>query len=433
MIENGLEYSYITTGETFVFLRILAEDPTTLYYHVTVPVDEIADEELAAEGRTAVAQVVVLSLLALHSQPRGHHWRQKAKAQLSQHPSDNYETIVLRTPIVERQLGRQKVKNSPLYKAGRKGSVESKYNIRSWGGKGNPRGPPDGGSGNIGSSSSSANVQNRLGSLSMGKNTGSHNEPRGSDRSNRQRQYCTQKCLLGITRGLPLDRNCPNASLHPQLLGRHSINIWEFMPLIQKQLAECVDYECEPLGLQGARGALFKIALVSHGYVFVGKGTVPNFVPDLLHEGCMYERLEALQGTAIPVCLGNIYLDELYYLDLGVRISHMLLLSWAGTSIANDGVTKDGLQSETQRTVNEVRQAGIDQCDVRSPNLLWNEETQRVMLIDFERAVEIPQRPAMEEASPNKRRNPFDRLTSKTKRHAKTEGKDFTPLTSLSP
>jgi hypothetical protein len=28
------------TGETFVFLRIKEEDPTTLYYHVTVPMEE---------------------------------------------------------------------------------------------------------------------------------------------------------------------------------------------------------------------------------------------------------------------------------------------------------------------------------------------------------------------------------------------------------
>jgi hypothetical protein len=33
MIQCGLEYSYITTGEAFVFLRIKEEDPTTLYYH----------------------------------------------------------------------------------------------------------------------------------------------------------------------------------------------------------------------------------------------------------------------------------------------------------------------------------------------------------------------------------------------------------------
>jgi hypothetical protein len=54
----------------------------------------------------------------------------------------------------------------------------------------------------------------------------------------------------------------------------------------------CEEHCCEPLGKQGARGALFKITLASHGYTFVGKGTVEAFVPDLRHEGQVYERLE---------------------------------------------------------------------------------------------------------------------------------------------
>jgi hypothetical protein len=41
MIQCGLEYSYITTGEAFVFLPIKEEDPTILYYQVTVPREEV--------------------------------------------------------------------------------------------------------------------------------------------------------------------------------------------------------------------------------------------------------------------------------------------------------------------------------------------------------------------------------------------------------
>ena len=65
------------------------------------------------------------------------------------------------------------------------------------------------------------------------------------------------------------------------------------------------------------------------------------------------------------------------------------------------------LQKRIQQTVADVRQAGIDQMDVRSPNLLWNREAQRVMLIDFERAAVIkfgPKERAMQEVSPNKKR-----------------------------
>ena len=72
MIENGLEYSYITTGEAFVFLRIDWDDPTTLLYHVAVPSDEVAADNAGGDAfafhRTAVSQVLGLCLLASRSE-----------------------------------------------------------------------------------------------------------------------------------------------------------------------------------------------------------------------------------------------------------------------------------------------------------------------------------------------------------------------------
>ena len=59
-------------------------------------------------------------------------------------------------------------------------------------------------------------------------------------------------------------------------------------------------------------------------------------MPDLRHEGKVYRQLEDLQGTAIPVCLGDIDLVEWYYLDVGVRILHMLLMSWGGNLAEQD-------------------------------------------------------------------------------------------------
>jgi hypothetical protein len=67
--------------------------------------------------------------------------------------------------------------------------------------------------------------------------------------------------------------------------------------------------------------------LAEWGYTLVGKGTVEAFMPDLRHEGQIYQRLDAIQGECIPVYLGNIDLLKVYYLDIGVRIQHMLKLS----------------------------------------------------------------------------------------------------------
>ncbi|MCJ1267059.1 hypothetical protein MMC22_006944 [Lobaria immixta] len=381
MIENGLKYSYITTGEAFVFLHIKKKDPTTLYYHLTVPTEDAVDD---AEGflysQTAISQVVTLCLLAFQSKQRDQQWRQDAKKQLKQWKID-YEAILLQIPETERKLT-----PSVAYKGGRKPIIKRSPIITRNSGRCKPgdldkssdddRDDPD---------TPSGPGRKILGDQKgKGKMRGRNRIARGKPSSdgNRQRQYCTQTCLLGIAQKSSLDQKCPNVSLHRTHGRQHAIDLQEFLILVRDQLAENLDRDCEPLGLQGARGALFKITLTSYGYVFVGKGTVQAFVPDLMHEGRVYQQLKDLQGTAVPVCLGNIDLVDCYYLDVGVRILHMLLMSWGGQMVSG---TVD--QEEVQQTLREVRAAGIDQGDVRTVNLLWNKEKKRAMLIDFERAV----------------------------------------------
>jgi hypothetical protein len=122
--------------------------------------------------------------------------------------------------------------------------------------------------------------------------------------------------------------NSPNMSLHRRNDSHHQIGLEIFTELVQAKLKNNWDNDCKPLGLQGARGALFKLALPSHGYTFVGKGTVKHYIPALLHDGRVYDRLKDVQGTAVPVYLGNIDLLPGYHLDLDVDIKHFLLLSY---------------------------------------------------------------------------------------------------------
>ena len=112
-------------------------------------------------------------------------------------------------------------------------------------------------------------------------------------------------------------------------------------------------------------------------------------MPDLLHEGKIYRLMSKLQGIAVPVYLGNVNLTEWYYLDAGVRILHMLLMSWGGNFAHENSSVKNSseLRKEIKRTTAEMEAQGIHQMDIRPPNLFWNQEAQRVMLIDFERAV----------------------------------------------
>jgi hypothetical protein len=101
--------------------------------------------------------------------------------------------------------------------------------------------------------------------------------------------------------------------------------------LMLYQLAQDPDNGCEPLGKQGTRSALFKLTLESYGYTFVAKGTVTAFKADLKHEGLVYRHLSEVQGNLIPVYLGNISLLCPYFLDVRVRVVHMLL--WRGSVV----------------------------------------------------------------------------------------------------
>ena len=59
---------------------------------------------------------------------------------------------------------------------------------------------------------------------------------------------------------------------------------------------------------------------------------------------------------------------------------------------------------ETTRAVTKLLHYGVEHHDVRPPNVLWNSEGGKVMLVDFERSEILKQAPALQEISPNKRR-----------------------------
>ena len=129
-----------------------------------------------------------------------------------------------------------------------------------------------------------------------------------------------------------------------------------------------LDYNCKDLKKQGYRGSLFKITLVSHGYTFVGKATRDVYVPNLQHEGRIYDRLKSIQGKIIPVYLGNIDLDPPWR-DLHVRLIHMLLMSWGGEK-ANKVKRVGNLNMEIKRFENVIEQLGVRHNDIIPDNIL---------------------------------------------------------------
>ncbi|MCJ1240912.1 hypothetical protein MMC14_008916 [Varicellaria rhodocarpa] len=416
MIDFGLEYSYITTGEAFVFLRIRWEDPVTLYYHLFIPGEDAEEKTQTSLAQTAISQVISMCIMASKSIQYSHTQRKDAKTNLQKYRID-YEAILREIPESER-----KQTPSVAYK-GRKNQnpKRSPYLTRQ-----RTRGGADRNQSDSSDEGGSPNTPSKTrGSSSRGKrvlkSTGGQSSSRGNDKGRQQtegrsgpRSYCTQACLLGLAHRRKVDEGCPNIGFHRPFNGYHIIDSNKLISLVQEQLATDPEWGCKPLGLQGARGALFRITLLSHGYVLVAKGTVRAFVPDMLYEAQVYRCLETLQGTAIPVCFGYIRLRSRYYLTLGVKIRHMLLMSWGGEMI-DDKMAED--HYEIQKTVQEVLQAGINQADLRSANLLWNEERRRIMLIDFERAIAVAtlkkplsktQRGVLQDLSPNIRRKHYE-------------------------
>ena len=59
------------------------------------------------------------------------------------------------------------------------------------------------------------------------------------------------------------------------------------------------------------------------------------------------------------------------------------------------------LAVETRRAVKKMLGYGVEHCDVRPPNVLWNPKTRNVALVDFERSEILKQVLVLQETSPN--------------------------------
>ncbi|KAK3933949.1 hypothetical protein QBC46DRAFT_400881 [Diplogelasinospora grovesii] len=77
MIGKGIQYGYVSTGQTFIFLYI-PDDPTIVYYYVSVPNLDVLDDDETRLHRTAVAQVFAFVLQSLRVEPPPQSWHDAA-------------------------------------------------------------------------------------------------------------------------------------------------------------------------------------------------------------------------------------------------------------------------------------------------------------------------------------------------------------------
>ncbi|KAH7112671.1 hypothetical protein EDB81DRAFT_922641 [Dactylonectria macrodidyma] len=442
MIEGGLEYGLMTTGEATVFLK---------------PGPEVSAHAEHVQSSSAVGQYLAFSLMALGNPgERGEHGqdeRDRAMANLKRWAED-FETTLRLIPEGERRApesssswapttyedfdrspcvlrgGRQRPRRRPRRRHGEGDDEHVKFaskrdQAESSSDESGTK-PPD---------TPSPSERRRACGGRGQRGQDSEKVPRRSQRilarrpregAAQDRQYCTQACLLGLVRGGPLDPRCPNieshrspdSGCHSRCHGgtrgctrtRHPVSHSTCLQLLREQLRQSLDAGITKLGKHGARGVLFKVTLLAYGYTFVCKGTVQAFIGDLEHEAAVYKRLERIQGVNVPVFLGVVDLRPLkrvYYYDHRVYIVHMTFLSWGGDDIDEIEITADmrrTLEGKLLGSLRAIHEEGVVHKDVRSANTLVNRETDSVMLIDFERAVllEAVRRP-LAQVVPNKR------------------------------
>ncbi len=434
MIEGGLEYGILTTGEAIVFLKIDWADPTKLYYHLAEPVPEVQAHPNNFRYCTAVGQVLAFSLMALgppgRRREREHSQDERVLAiRRLKTWKEDYEMILRAIPVSERKAPL----SSPGYQPKTYSNIDrSPYLLRK---KKSVTGYSDTNVATRSRSPESSDEEsetrrmpgtptptqpNTRGRGSRGGERGLTKRPRGDggrgapshSGGGRSRQFCTLKCLLGLLGRGFLDEKCPNVALHRgQSDGvHHPVDHTEWLRLLREQLRRTLDDGVVCIWKQGARGVLFQVTLLTHGYTFVAKGTVPEFVEDLEHETAVYRRLQPLQGVCVPVFLGTVDLGSLgrtYYYDFRVRVVYLMLLSWAGVSLGEAGTWEamgNDPGRELVRSVRELHANGVAHTDVRPPNVLWCRETRRAMVIDFERAVLVdPPCPPMVQVVSKKR------------------------------
>ncbi|KAG9249475.1 uncharacterized protein F5Z01DRAFT_495976 [Emericellopsis atlantica] len=413
MVQEGIEYSYLTNGIARVFLRIPQDEPSTLYYFLCDPHSELdtAADPFSQLSKTSVARVLCLCLMAFRSPARDQEWRNRARLDLhtwktsfehtrSQIPNDELQQIPHSDstgpefPSPESGSSYAPPPSSPLPSPteGRKVSTRSKTSCARSEIRQRSRSPNSSGS-DANQTAGQKRRISRVASSPSGRQT-SRQQESGHDQGDQSRRralhFCTQRCLLGLQTGGCLDELCPNVEQHRggrEDRNRHLISTEDLVLSLKSQLDEVID-RCIPLGGCGDYGAPFKLTCTTYGYTVVGKGTTSGFWNEVSREVQAYQILRKAQGSAVPVFLGTMDLAKIYFLHGAGPIRHMLVMGWGGESTATMQMTPQ-LRREMHRSIKEIRALGIRHGDLKRDNVLWSEELKRALVIDFHRSTLI--------------------------------------------
>lgn len=324
MVDYGLQYGYVSTGLSLIFLYLDPREPTTVYYHLEQPKTDVTSTDRAGLKHTAVASMLTFVNLSLGGKYMKQSWKKQAKDDLRRWPEPyddmagpssgsvsgekgkptnrpNLTAISARITLPPENLSRGQTScRDPAKDANKRRHMGDDSD-------GEDNGSGGGDSTYRGRSLRGASTDNRQNTRSMarereGPQSGAAQDevmaaPAESTPTTQETQpvpawtfsvdtvltptlpYCSQACLLGLKHGGAMDPRCPNHSLHRQIKpqdrsanltpAKHAISAAEFRSKLVEQLARTMDEDCHSLeryGMFGATGALFKVALRAYGY-----------------------------------------------------------------------------------------------------------------------------------------------------------------------
>ncbi|KAI0525812.1 hypothetical protein F5B22DRAFT_587847 [Xylaria bambusicola] len=417
MVDKDIQYGYVCTGETFIFLHI-PDDPSIVYYSVCVPNLDVMEDDENRLHRTAVAQVFAFVLQALRSRPPPLAWHDRAEGLDTW--AVEFEDVLRDIPETERKALRaspyraQRWKGftrSPIKTRSRCRLEDSNTGLQNKDESEDEEPPPSPSTSRLLRSSKKAPAS--TGAAAKGAERGGRGGGGTSGTAKEQiqkktqtriqdRAFCTQECLSGLASGGPMDGGCPNIGDHQ----RQHISLSEFQTLIRAQLARDrgLDADAMPLYLSGSVGALFKVCLSSYGYTLVAKGVEHAHLDRLQHEKKVYDQLRTIQGKYVPVCLGKVDLVLPYYYDGGIFV-HFLFLGWAGRPLfdLSSKADKAAIVDTVSAGFKAVHSLHVLHGDAEPRNILYDADNGRVMIVDFERA-KLSNREPLGLISPNRKR-----------------------------
>ncbi|KAL2889487.1 hypothetical protein HOO65_020029 [Ceratocystis lukuohia] len=390
MVDLGLSYGYLSTGECIILLHIDYEEPSKLYFHLCIHQRDVSgiplrlkenarmvqDHEISSVLETGIRNTpyaIVMTMIQLAVNQRNLSLQEIANVQkcLSRCSGPRKSPAADPSPGPGKEDGNGGGSDLPL---GKEYPLLPALNAAS---SSEPHEDPS---------------KKHVAQKQTFMNPGPHRPP--------QPEYCSQKCLLGVVNGDYIDESCPNSHLHRQYSassdGKHPLTLAQLVDIIQTQLDTNLDSDCEvQRHKSGLFGTLVKLTAYPYGYTFVGKGTMDVALPFNRHELQVYSRLRPLQGVVVPVCLGHVSLHQTLNVEF-FAIRQMLLLSYAGEPVWEMEDDVDDIESQ-------LRELGVLHYEISEENVTYNAKSDCTMLIDFNQSwiYDLPSETETESVGPS--------------------------------